>query len=206
VPNLANPKHERFATSLAKGVKQGDAYIDAGYAPNKGAASRLAQSPKIIDRVVEIKTDINKRINTALAHPDEPEHFESLKNMGITMDWIGGAYKKIYDRALETAQLGAANTAVVNLQKLVEIEQGGKNDEDDGEDRMKISDAVKLIEGMAAVAKATRDPGETFSDMPREIRDITPQDGPGEQPMTALPPMDALDAYLSDDLEDEETG
>ncbi len=49
-------KHELFAINLAKGMGQAKAYADAGYKPNDGAASRLAGSVKIINRVAELRS------------------------------------------------------------------------------------------------------------------------------------------------------
>lgn len=51
---LANPKHERFAQLLAKGVKQHEAYEEAGFKPSEPHASRLASSGKVQARVAEI--------------------------------------------------------------------------------------------------------------------------------------------------------
>lgn len=51
---LANPKHERFAQLLAKGMKQHEAYEEAGFKPSEPHASRLASSGKVQARVAEI--------------------------------------------------------------------------------------------------------------------------------------------------------
>jgi hypothetical protein len=55
MPSLDNPRHERFAQELAKGKSQIDAYSEAGYKPDDGAASRLSGNVRIQQRVSEIK-------------------------------------------------------------------------------------------------------------------------------------------------------
>src|SRR5688500_17646114 len=66
-----NPKHEAFAQCLAKGMKQVEAYIGAGYSPNgakAGASSLLRNQPWIKDRVAEIQR--NERVCLERARPD----------------------------------------------------------------------------------------------------------------------------------------
>lgn len=168
MPILSNPKHERFAHELAKGMNQTAAYTNAGYAPNAGAASRMAASPKIVDRVSEIKHEIARKMEKALTNPDDPVAVVALHEMGLTLDWCAKAYQDIYDRALDTNQLSAANTAVANIQKIIEIESSRKKsgpDDDAGGDRIKVSDALALIREMRGIAVA-----ETR----RDLKDVTP--------------------------------
>lgn len=51
---LSNPKHERFAQLLAKGMTSSEAYVEAGYSYNEGNASRLKGNEKVEARVAEI--------------------------------------------------------------------------------------------------------------------------------------------------------
>jgi hypothetical protein len=159
MPKLPNQKMETFAANLARGVKQGLAYAQAGYAPNAGAASRMAQSPQIVDRVAELKDEISAKLHDLMLPDGGGDILEtagSLAEMGIDMLWIANAYKKIYETSYQNGAYGAANTAVANIQKLVEIEQGGgtKSREEDGEDRIKVSDALALVRAMGNVARA----------------------------------------------------
>ena len=55
MPCLPNPKHERFAQGLAKGLTQADAYAEAGYAPSEQNACRLTSSDKVQARVTELQ-------------------------------------------------------------------------------------------------------------------------------------------------------
>ncbi len=54
MPVLSNPRHERFAQELAKGKTATQAYIEAGYEPNRHNAARLNTNEHIADRVQEI--------------------------------------------------------------------------------------------------------------------------------------------------------
>lgn len=54
MPQLTNPRHERFAQELAKGKPAYEAYQLAGYKPNDGNASVLKGKQKIADRVAEL--------------------------------------------------------------------------------------------------------------------------------------------------------
>lgn len=54
MPSLENPRHERFAQDIAKGMAQLEAYTNAGYKPNDGHAARLAGDGRIVARVAEI--------------------------------------------------------------------------------------------------------------------------------------------------------
>jgi phage terminase small subunit len=51
---LDNPRQERFAQMLAKGMKQGAAYREAGYKYSAKSATKLAASPSVKARVQEI--------------------------------------------------------------------------------------------------------------------------------------------------------
>lgn len=58
---LKNPKHEAFATALAAGKSQMEAYAEAGYTPNESHASRLANNGKVRARVAEILKRVGER-------------------------------------------------------------------------------------------------------------------------------------------------
>lgn len=52
---LENPRHERFAQELAKGKTADEAYQEAGYAENRGNATRLKANESVAGRVAEIQ-------------------------------------------------------------------------------------------------------------------------------------------------------
>lgn len=52
---LSNPRHERFAQALAKGKTQLQAYVEAGYKPDDGAAARLSGNVRVRTRLTELQ-------------------------------------------------------------------------------------------------------------------------------------------------------
>lgn len=52
---LTNQKHERFATEIAKGRSQTEAYEKAGYKRNDSHASRLVKDGKVQARIAELR-------------------------------------------------------------------------------------------------------------------------------------------------------
>src|SRR5450755_3396675 len=59
MPVLAQPKHEQFAQSVAKGISATGAYISAGYSKSGAAAasaSRLLTNANVSARIRELKT------------------------------------------------------------------------------------------------------------------------------------------------------
>lgn len=67
MPALSNPKHERFAQALAKGETAIAAYEQAGYSPDRGAASRLSANVSIERRVTEILDKAAERAEISVA-------------------------------------------------------------------------------------------------------------------------------------------
>lgn len=68
---LANAKHERFAQEIAKGATADEAYQLAGFAANRGNASRLNSNESILKRVTEIKERVAARVEVSLASVTE---------------------------------------------------------------------------------------------------------------------------------------
>jgi len=171
MPKLDNPKHEAFALNLAKGMKQGEAYIRAGYQGNPSAASRMAGMPLILDRVAALEREIMGKMNDALTNPSE-EAAQSLRELGLDMNWVATAYKKIYTSALDAESYAAANTAVANIQKLIEIERNGGNVEKEEEEPLvKLSD----VSGFLSEARKLIELGQKQGNH-KDMVDITPED------------------------------
>lgn len=187
MPKLDNPKHEAFALNLAKGVKQGEAYIRAGYQGNPSAASRMAGMPLIIDRVAELEREIMGVMNEALTNPSE-EIAQSLQDLGLTMNWVATAYKKIYTDALKDGSYAAANTAVANIQKLIEIEKNGNNSEEQSEEPLvKLSEVSNFLSEARKMIELGQNQGN------QQMVDITPE------PDATLAQVQAARAVSNDD-------
>lgn len=92
MPALTNHRHERFAQELAKGKSASQAYEDAGYKPNRQAASRLLSNDDVQGRVGELQQTGAKRAEMTVEG-----HLKRLKDLS--------------DKAEEIGQLSAAITA-----------------------------------------------------------------------------------------------
>lgn len=55
---LQNSRYEAFAQARASGALLEDAYEDAGFAPDRGHASRLAAREEVAARIAEIKAEL----------------------------------------------------------------------------------------------------------------------------------------------------
>jgi len=170
MPKLDNPKHEAFAGHLARGLSQTKAYSQAGYNQNPAGASRLAASPAVIARVEELKKEVAQKIQVAMKNPSE-KTFGDLADMGLTMEWVAESFKNIYEKALAAGKFDPANTAVSNIQKLLELEGKAKENEEDADaPKLNIKDVNRLLENTADVIRAAREnPGP-------EMIDVTPEE------------------------------
>lgn len=178
MPALANPKHEQFAQLLARGAKQREAYVQAGYAPNPGAASKIANSTKVLERVNEIKGVISKQIVKAMEAPTE-ENWQTLADMGLTMPWVAAQFKMIYQEAMQAGQFPAANTAVDNIRKLIELERKGQPEEEQKkeDDRISVKDTLAMLREFKEILKVGGDV------VPESVMvDITPRAEPVDVP------------------------
>jgi hypothetical protein len=55
MPALSDTRHEAFAQACAKGARFMDAYQDAGFAPDRSHASRLARRDDVAARIAELR-------------------------------------------------------------------------------------------------------------------------------------------------------
>lgn len=79
MPILPNAKHEKFAQEVAKGKSATEAYVDAGYAPHRQAASRLLSNVDVQLRVSELQNRGAERAElTVEALLDELEEARTL--------------------------------------------------------------------------------------------------------------------------------
>jgi hypothetical protein len=80
MPALDNPKHERFAQELAKGLAADKAYELAGFKPNRGNAATLKQKQSISDRVLELLSEREAIHAQATA--------DAIKSTALTKEWV----------------------------------------------------------------------------------------------------------------------
>jgi phage terminase small subunit len=95
VPVLSNPRHEKFAQELAKGVSQFEAHGRAGFKAHRSNASSLAQDNSILARVAEIQSE-----NAAQAQKATQEAAERLS---LSREWV---LERLRDNAVQAADQG----------------------------------------------------------------------------------------------------
>ena len=81
MPALKDPRHERFAQSIAAGTPGAEAYVGAGYADNKqarSAASRLGKNKFVARRIVELNKAVTTRAQR-IAVMDKAKVLEELQ-------------------------------------------------------------------------------------------------------------------------------
>ena len=99
MPVLKNARHERFAQALAKGKTAIDAYREAGYKPDRGAATRLSANVSIRDRIAELQS-------------------KTVKKVEITVDSLAQELEEARAIALKEKQSSAAVSATMGKAKL----------------------------------------------------------------------------------------
>ncbi len=99
MPVLDNPRHERFAQALAKGLPASRAYVEAGYAQNDANAGRLKQNEQVRGRVAELQT-------------------EAAKSVGYTVESLSLKLEDALKLAQEVGSPAAAVSAVMGIAKL----------------------------------------------------------------------------------------
>lgn len=67
MPALKNLKHEAFVQGLLKGLSNDEAYVAAGYKPNRFNASRLKTTENIARRLEELQNSVTERVVKAVA-------------------------------------------------------------------------------------------------------------------------------------------
>jgi phage terminase small subunit len=99
MPILSNPKHEKFARALVKGMSQLDAATEAGYGASKTYASNLTRRPQIVARVQELQ-------------------MRGAERAAVTIESLILEAGEIQRRAMEDGQYSAATAALTAKAKL----------------------------------------------------------------------------------------
>lgn len=164
---LANAGHEKFAQNIAKGMKQEDAFEDAGYTRNNGHASRLKGRPEVKARIAELQAERRAQVPAVASSDPVPmcENPTTLAEMGIDKRWIANAYRAIYDDAKSLGQLNVANTSLAALDKMREKEDAalGRKDEDAPPNKIDINALGTVLDKVAGVIAASKAPDQSAS-------------------------------------------
>jgi len=113
---LKNARHEAFAQALAKGKSAVDAYVEAGYKPNRSHASRLVANGNIADRVTELQKKVAKKVE-------------------VTVESLAGELEQARKIAIGEKQTSAAVQATMGKAKLFGL----------GSEHRRISGSLQLM-------------------------------------------------------------
>ena len=145
MPALTNPKHERFAQGLFRGKTQIEAYIDAGYKADSGAANRLSGKVSIQQRISEMQDASSIRVEITLA--------SLMQEAG-----------EIQAAAMEAKQLSAATAALTIKAKLAGLWVDKAENTNRNVDPAQVTDAelaqVIQADSGTGTSKATIDPSQ----------------------------------------------
>jgi hypothetical protein len=99
MPVLKNPRHERMAQGLAKGLSAEKAHVEAGFKQNRHNAAALAREEHISTRVTELQS-------------------KAVKKVEITVDSLASELEEARAMALKEKQTSAAVSATMGKAKL----------------------------------------------------------------------------------------
>ncbi len=99
---LKNARHERFAQWRAKGKSVDEAYVKAGFRPNRGNAARLNANESVKARIAELQARAAEKTVVTVA--------------GITTDLLRIAQKG--EKLKEAAGLSVARASLMDAAKL----------------------------------------------------------------------------------------
>ncbi|MER9450157.1 terminase small subunit [Mesorhizobium sp. M0254] len=104
MPILQNPRHERFAQGLARGLSGKAAYVEAGYTSNGNAAevgaAKMVRLPKVAARVAKLQA-------------------EAARRSAVTVDDLVADLNIMFKLALATKNPAAGVSAVLGKAKLL---------------------------------------------------------------------------------------
>jgi phage terminase small subunit len=182
---LPNDKWEAFAYSVAKGMSLRDSYVHAGYKDSYSGASRLAKQPEIAARIEELRSKMQGAALALVKNPS-PNNIKRLADMDLTLDWCSQQFKEIAEEARIAGQFAAANTAIKNIQSIIEL--NGKDTTEDKaskEEQISVSSTLQLLDKMAEIVQLQ--PNEP------EMVDITPEKDDSVTVLPHIPDLSDVD-------------
>jgi len=100
MPTLDNPRHERFAQGLAKGMSADAAYEQAGFKPNRGNASTLKANQSVKDRVAELQERAEAK--TEITLQKLIEYANEARELAVELKQPGAAVQAIKELGVLT--------------------------------------------------------------------------------------------------------
>lgn len=135
---LKNPKYELFAQGLAKGEYADTAYVNAGYAENRGNAATLKANQIIVDRVAEIVAEGAEEAKIEVA--------DVLKELGR----VGFSdIRKLFKENGEIVQPADMDDETAAFVSSIEVVANKKGDETEHVHKIKMWDKLSALEKLA---------------------------------------------------------
>lgn len=116
MPVLSNTRHEAFAQALAKGKTADEAYVLAGFKPNRGNAATLKANQSISNRVAELQSKAAQKVE-------------------VTVESLARELEEARDLALKHQQTSAAVSATMGKAKLFGL----------GSETRKVTGTIQVI-------------------------------------------------------------
>jgi hypothetical protein len=99
MPALENPRREKFAQGIVKGLPQVKAYQEAGYSPQRQNASRMMTNDDIQQRLTELRE-------------------LKIGEFATEKDFLRKMFMQNYSLAIASSNIAAANVAADKLARL----------------------------------------------------------------------------------------
>jgi len=107
---LTNPRHERFAQALFEGETADEAYVKAGYAKNRGNASRLKANEIVLARLTEQQAEAASKskvtVESICRELDEANAVAKAKGQAAAMVSAATLRAKLAGLMVERVEVG----------------------------------------------------------------------------------------------------
>jgi phage terminase small subunit len=100
---LKNPRHERFAQAIVKGMTLPDAYAAAGYIRNEKNAARLMKNEGVAARIAELQAEV-------------------ARNVVVDAAWVLNRAVELHNKALEAKAFSVAKGALDIIGRHVDVQ------------------------------------------------------------------------------------
>jgi uncharacterized protein (DUF885 family) len=155
MPVLKNPRHERMAQGLAKGLSAEKAHVDAGFKQNRHNAAALAREEHISTRVAELQA--KSAIKAGVTVQSLTDELEQARGIAIAEKQSSAAVAATMGKA-KLHGLGVEHKRVSGSFQLITLtqEQIGKLTPDE---RTALAAALPVLEKLGAFAEDADDSG-----------------------------------------------
>lgn len=187
MPELPNPKHERFARYVTEGMDVGEAFMKSGYSENKASARILLRRPHIRERIAELENETQQNLDTEEEEIDEmSEGLDDLSDIQAVTVTRAFLLKHLADNIVKAKRMGqfsASNKAIEMMGDYLggmfnraAISKGGRN-QSNPDVPVPVMDGEKAFKNLLDFAKVFNDSEarESMEDRSNRAEDVTPK-------------------------------